>query len=138
MVQKALQSVEMPKSHQKERSKRSQSTISVLLAPKKKVLCPLPEMTSNMWPLILACRKMIVAYYWGWAPGLSSLGAAESSKTVGVIDMASITRLSSGSSYAFQLQEHFRNHNRKPLQKEQTNTLMVSGGSSNPKYQGSF
>uniref|UniRef100_A0A8C8BDB9 Polycystin 2 like 1, transient receptor potential cation channel n=1 Tax=Otus sunia TaxID=257818 RepID=A0A8C8BDB9_9STRI len=45
---------------------------------------------------------------------------------MGIIDMASITRLSSGSSYAFQLQEHFRNHNRKPLQKEQTNTLMVS------------
>ena len=106
---------------------------------KRFVLCQRWLQTCGLWSaLILACRKMIVAYYWGWASGLSSLGAAESSKTMGIIDIASITRLSSGSSYAFQLQEHFRNHNRKPLQKEQTNTLMVSGGSSNSKYQGSF
>lgn len=55
-----------------------------------------------------------------------------------IIDMAFITRLSIESSYAFQLQEHSRNHNRKPLKKEQTNALMVLGGSSNPKYQCSF
>lgn len=103
------------------------------------VLCQRWLQMCGLWSaLILACRKMIVVYCWGWASGLSSLGAAESSKTTGIIDMASITRLSSGNSYAFQLQERFRNHNRKSLQQEQTNTLMVSGSSSNPKYQGSF